>query len=168
MKLREPQASLQGNHDSPVSGNYSNQSTGASRKKPGTGNKGIHRTWFPQRHQTPTPSSLTIKQTKSYSTLKKTRGPNTYLKARSPEPRRKLSLGAIQTDTTKGEAYTADRMRKKGHLSTSDRRTKDTREFKIGHYGRLGRLDRCYVTQNTRDLLPLSFWDATFSPGFSS
>ena len=43
-------------------------------------------------------------------------------------------------------------MRKKGHLSTSDRRTKDTREFKIGHYGRLGRLDRCYVTQNTRDL----------------
>ena len=36
-------------------------------------------------------------------------------------------------------------MRKKGHLSTSDRRTKDTREFKIGHYGRLGRLDRCYV-----------------------
>lgn len=80
VKLREPQANLQGNHDSPVSGNYSNQSTGASRKKPGTGNKGIHRTWFPQRHQTPTPSSLTIKQTKSYSTLKKTRGPNTYLK----------------------------------------------------------------------------------------
>ena len=35
------------------------------------------------------------------------------------------------------------------------------RDFKIGHYGRLGRLDRCHVTQNTRDLLPSSFWDGT-------
>ena len=42
------------------------------------------------------------------------------------------------------------------------------REFKIGHYGRLGRLDRCHVTQKTRDLLPSSFWDGMFSPGFSS
>ena len=36
-------------------------------------------------------------------------------------------------------------------------------DFKIGHYGRLGRLDRCHVTQNTRDLLPSSFWDGMFS-----
>ena len=43
-----------------------------------------------------------------------------------------------------------------------------TRDFKIGHYGRLGRLDRCHVTQKTRDLLPSSFWDGMFSPGFSS
>ena len=42
------------------------------------------------------------------------------------------------------------------------------RDFKIGHYGRLGRLDRRHVTQNTRDLLPSSFWDGMFSPGFSS
>ena len=42
------------------------------------------------------------------------------------------------------------------------------RDFKIGHYGRLGRLDRCHVTQKTRDLLPSSFWDGMFSPGFSS
>ena len=42
------------------------------------------------------------------------------------------------------------------------------RDFKIGDYGRLGRLDRCHVTQNTRDLLPSSFWDGMFSPGFSS
>ena len=41
-------------------------------------------------------------------------------------------------------------------------------DFKIGHYGRLGRLDRCHVTQNTRDLSPSSFWDGMFSPGFSS
>ena len=41
------------------------------------------------------------------------------------------------------------------------------RDFKIGDYGRLGRLDRCHVTQNTRDLLPSSFWDGMFSPGFS-
>ena len=33
------------------------------------------------------------------------------------------------------------------------------RDFKIGHYGRLGRFDRCHVTQYTRDILPLSFWD---------
>ena len=39
--------------------------------------------------------------------------------------------------------------------------------FKIGDYGELGRLDRCHITQNTRDLLPLSFGDGTFSPGFS-
>ena len=44
----------------------------------------------------------------------------------------------------------------------------DNRDFKIGDYGRLGRLDRCHVTQNTRDLLPSSFWDGMFSPGFSS
>ena len=44
----------------------------------------------------------------------------------------------------------------------------ENRDFKIGHYGRLGRLDRCHVTQNTRDLLPSSFWDGMFSPGFSS
>ena len=31
------------------------------------------------------------------------------------------------------------------------------RDFKIGHYGRLGRWDRCHATQNTRDLLPSSF-----------
>ena len=31
------------------------------------------------------------------------------------------------------------------------------RDFKIGHYGRLGRLDRCHATQNTRDLLPSCF-----------
>ena len=37
------------------------------------------------------------------------------------------------------------------------------RDFKIGHYGRLGRLDRCHVTQKTRDLLPSSFWDGMFS-----
>ena len=43
-----------------------------------------------------------------------------------------------------------------------------SRDFKIGDYGRLGRLDRCHVTQNTRDLLPSSFWDGMFSPGFSS
>ena len=43
-----------------------------------------------------------------------------------------------------------------------------SRDFKIGHYGRLGRLDRCHVTQKTRDLLPSSFWDGMFSPGFSS
>ena len=30
----------------------------------------------------------------------------------------------------------------------------DTEDFKIGHYGRLGRLDRCRVTKNTCDLLP--------------
>ena len=42
------------------------------------------------------------------------------------------------------------------------------RDFKIGHYGRLGRLVRCHVTQKTRDLLPSSFWDGMFSPGFSS
>ena len=42
------------------------------------------------------------------------------------------------------------------------------RDFKIGHYGRLGRLDRCHVTQKTRDLLPSSFWDGMFSLGFSS
>ena len=29
----------------------------------------------------------------------------------------------------------------------------DIRDLKIGHYGRLGRLDRCNVTQNTHDLL---------------
>ena len=40
------------------------------------------------------------------------------------------------------------------------------RDFKIGDYGRLGRLDRCHVTQKTRDLLPSSFWDGMFSPGF--
>ena len=50
----------------------------------------------------------------------------------------------------------------------SYRRLKITRDFKIGHYGRLGRLDRCDVTQKTRDLLPSSFWDGMFSPGFSS
>ena len=44
----------------------------------------------------------------------------------------------------------------------------DIRDFKIGHYGRLGQLDRCNVTQNTRDLLSLSFWDSMFSPGSSS
>ena len=44
----------------------------------------------------------------------------------------------------------------------------DNRDFKIGHYGRLGGLDKCHVTQNTRDLLPSSFWDGMFSPGFSS
>ena len=42
-----------------------------------------------------------------------------------------------------------------------------SRDFKIGDYGRLGRLGRCHVTQNTRDLLPSSFWDGMFSPGFS-
>ena len=42
------------------------------------------------------------------------------------------------------------------------------RDFKIGHYGRLERLDRCHVTQKTRDLLPSSFWNGMFSPGFSS
>ena len=30
------------------------------------------------------------------------------------------------------------------------------RDFKIGHFARLGRLDRCHVTQNTCDLLPSS------------
>ena len=35
-----------------------------------------------------------------------------------------------------------------------DGRNKD---FRIGHYGCLRRLDRCYVSQNTRDILPLSF-----------
>ena len=38
--------------------------------------------------------------------------------------------------------------------------------LKIGHYGRLGRLDGCHVTQNTRDLLPSSFWDGMFLPNF--
>ena len=42
----------------------------------------------------------------------------------------------------------------------------DDRDFKIGHYGRLGRLDRCHVTQNTRDLLPSSFWDGCVFAGF--
>ena len=42
------------------------------------------------------------------------------------------------------------------------------KDFKIGHYGRLGRLGRCHVTQNRRDLLPSSFWDSMLSPGFSS
>ena len=37
------------------------------------------------------------------------------------------------------------------------------RDFKIRHYGRLGQLDRCHVAQNTRDLLPSSFWDGMFS-----
>ena len=41
-------------------------------------------------------------------------------------------------------------------------------DSKIGHYGRLGRLDRCHVTQNKRDHLPSSFCDGMFSPGFSS
>ena len=45
---------------------------------------------------------------------------------------------------------------------------RQSRDFKIGDYGRLGRLDRCHVTKNTRDLLPSSFWDGMFSPGFSS
>ena len=44
----------------------------------------------------------------------------------------------------------------------------ENRDFKIGHYGRLGRVDRCHVMQNTCDLLPSSFWDGMFSPGFSS
>ena len=44
----------------------------------------------------------------------------------------------------------------------------NNRDFKIGDYGRLGRLDRCHVTKNTRDLLPSSSWDGMFSPGFSS
>ena len=35
----------------------------------------------------------------------------------------------------------------------TNRRGAYIRDFKIGHYGRLGRLDRCHVTQNTRDLL---------------
>ena len=48
------------------------------------------------------------------------------------------------------------------------RQNANNRDFKIGHYGRLGRLDRCDVTQKTRDLLPSSFWDGMFSPGFSS
>ena len=36
------------------------------------------------------------------------------------------------------------------------------RDFKIGHYGSLGRLDRCHVIQNRRDLLPSSFWEVCF------
>ena len=44
----------------------------------------------------------------------------------------------------------------------------DSRDFKIGHHDRLGRLDRCHVTQNKRDLSPSSFLDGMFSPGFSS
>ena len=38
------------------------------------------------------------------------------------------------------------------------------KDFKMGHYGRLGRLDRCHITQNTRDILLSSFWDGMFSP----
>ena len=45
---------------------------------------------------------------------------------------------------------------------------RDIRDFKIVHYGRLGRLDRCHVTQNTRNILLSSFWDDMFSRGFSS
>ena len=41
------------------------------------------------------------------------------------------------------------------------------RDFKIGHYGRLGQLDRCHTIQNMHDLLTSSFWDSMFSPGFS-
>ena len=50
----------------------------------------------------------------------------------------------------------------------NQKKNNDNRDFKIGDYGRLGRLDRCHVTQNTRDLLPSSFWDGMFPPGFSS
>ena len=42
------------------------------------------------------------------------------------------------------------------------RSTHVNRDFKIAHHGRLGRLDRCHVTENTRDLLPSSFWDVCF------
>ena len=42
------------------------------------------------------------------------------------------------------------------------------RDFTIGHYGRQRRLDRCYVTQNTSDILSSSLWDGMFSQGFSS
>ena len=40
------------------------------------------------------------------------------------------------------------------------------RDFKIGHYGHLGRLDRCHVTQNTRDLLPSFFLGRFVFAGF--
>ena len=42
------------------------------------------------------------------------------------------------------------------------------KDFRIGHYGRLWQLGRCYVTQTTGDILSLSFWDGMFLLGFSS
>ena len=38
------------------------------------------------------------------------------------------------------------------------------RDFKIGHYGRLGRLDRCHVTQKTRDFYRRSSGTVCFRP----